>query len=264
MPTTLCGGFQIEADIFVPIDGPGDRSTVPDDLAADAMAGHIWCSHFRARINPRQCDVNRKRGLVACARCAGGTVAQAPAVSAPESEPAPEVIRDHNGHKVGTCTLCQRPDQVLQGTTCSRCRKRISKGQNVQAPDMRNGRPRGSRRVKPVPPGCQWVGRQLVGTCPSCQRPGQIILGDTCSRCKKRIAKGQDVMAPNCRSGRPKKSSTPAPAPDHQSLTLTFTGQDAAIIERFSAISRADGHDPATDVATIIELFLDRQLIRRK
>lgn len=55
-------------------------------------------------------------------------------------------------------------------------------------------------------------------------------------------------------------TAPPAPAVPAGAVVLQFVGTDAEIVRRISTLSTRDGHDPASDVATILDLFLDGQL----
>jgi hypothetical protein len=91
------------------------------------------------------------------------------------------INRDNGNYVCGKCTQ-ERP--ALPGSA---------------APQIKR---RGRKKADP-PPGCQWIGRYLAGTCPSCKRPGVTLSnGKICSRCQGRIARGDDVMAPNRHAAR--------------------------------------------------------------
>jgi hypothetical protein len=47
-------------------------------------------------------------------------------------------------------------------------------------------------------------------------------------------------------------------------IVLRFVGENEEIIGRLTALSEKDGTDPVDDLATIVELFLDGQLVLRK
>ena len=51
-----------------------------------------------------------------------------------------------------------------------------------------------------------------------------------------------------------------AMAKEKGKLVLTFAGDNKEIMQRFAAISDADGTNVADDVATVIELFMDGKL----
>ncbi len=77
----------------------------------------------------------------------------------------------------------------------------------------------------------------------------------TTAQCRFNRGRGYHVCA-GC-PGLTKANPTAAPV---GGILLQFTGENAEIITKFSAESRRDGHEPADDIATIVDLFLSGKL----
>lgn len=76
------------------------------------------------------------------------------------------------------------------------------------------------------------------------------------TQCRYNRAQGSSVCA-GCPGLTPPAVVPAAPA---DGISLHFSGENAEVIRRFAAGSRSDGHDPADDLATVIDLFMAGRL----
>lgn len=156
MPATLAGGRQIDMPCFTDLTQPDkDRTPTPQsDIQAFLARNEMFrCEAHSATIRPEQCAINRGKGNYLCGKCIqaypGRPAAEVKRLARrqqvgqplpPQVNPqpdTPEFRRDRFGRKVGTCPSCKRPGQKFFGKMCSRCRKRIANGHDVNDPDHR-------------------------------------------------------------------------------------------------------------------------------
>jgi hypothetical protein len=79
-----------------------------------------------------------------------------------------------------------------------------------------------------------------------------------CQRCRKRVESGHDPRA-TTRAMPIAKAAVPSP-PAAPKVSLVFTGDNLAIIQRFGELSRQTAGEITNDICTILDLYLDEKL----
>jgi hypothetical protein len=140
------------------------------------------------------------------------------------------------------------------------CGKCTQERPGAPAPVKRRGRP--PKRHKGDNPDSPW--RQNPGMLPKDYRHGIACPATALGEARTGVEAEEPAkpkQASKKASKQASKNSPSRPAQlQQQAVRLEFTGADAGILTRFAEISRQDGHDPAADVATILDLFMTGRL----